>query len=575
VSARRIESASWNRRSAALVLSLGLQQNREAVAAAGGLRMHRRKSVALDRHRLAEERFRLAVLPALLKQLAETVQAGGELGGARGRELAPDGERFAEERLSLFGFAAHEQELGKTVETLGQLRIVLREELPPRRKRRAQARLRGRVVTEVAGRSTDRLAHRRLDERLARQLSGVELRGRRRQRLDHGDRPAAVGRFARDRPRVGRAQHLLDEGVHRLRLVRFPAGACRLPARGDDAGDQDDEDRDDAADERLVAPCELPDLVGGGCGPREDRLVGQVAPDVRGELGGRGVAPVPLLRESLRRDRLDVAAEGAVHGPERRGLLLRDRSERVGQRAAVEVVGEALREQLVEDDAQRVDVAADIEIRGVPRDLLGAHVGECPYDLADARVRRRVHVGVGRARHAEVEDLRLARLVDEHVPRLEIAVDDPLLVRVVNAVADPRDDLELLARRQAGLLGVLAQGGARDQLHREVRLRPGAGVGGARFEDLRDARVMELAEQDGLLLEAPERLWRCDPGLDHFQGDLAPRVVLERLVHRAHPALADQAEDDVGADALGERWDRRGRNRCGGPGRVAVHPRII
>ena len=54
---------------------------------------------------------------------------------------------------------------------------------------------------------------------------------------------------------------------------------------------------------------------------------------------------------------------------------------------------------------------------------------------------RRSQVGVDRAGQAEVEDLRLSRRIDEDVRRLQIAMDDALLVRVLDGVADLREQL--------------------------------------------------------------------------------------------------------------------------------------
>jgi hypothetical protein len=67
---------------------------------------------------------------------------------------------------------------------------------------------------------------------------------------------------------------------------------------------------------------------------------------------------------------------------------------------------------------------------------------------------------------------------------LDVAVDDPLLMRVLNRVADAREQLEPLADRE--LLRVAEAGNwiALDQLHHEVRA---SGLGRAGVEDLGDA----------------------------------------------------------------------------------------
>ena len=92
--------------------------------------------------------------------------------------------------------------------------------------------------------------------------------------------------------------------------------------------------------------------------------------------------------------------------------------------------GQAPGEQLVEDDADRVEVAARVE--RIAARLLGAHVLGRAADDAGARDARLLRVGAD-LREAEVDDLhevaaRAHRLEDD-VLGLEIAVDDALVVR--------------------------------------------------------------------------------------------------------------------------------------------------
>ncbi len=59
----------------------------------------------------------------------------------------------------------------------------------------------------------------------------------------------------------------------------------------------------------------------------------------------------------------------------------------------------------------------------------------------------------GRLGHAEVDHLghRLAVVQrDQHVGRLEVAVDDPLLMRVLDGLADRHEQLQPLPRAAAG-----------------------------------------------------------------------------------------------------------------------------
>src|SRR5688572_30435049 len=151
---------------------------------------------------------------------------------------------------------------------------------------------------------------------------------------------------------------------------------------------------------------------------------------------------------------------------------------------------------LVEHRADREDVAAPIERQAAH--LLGRHVAELALEHAGHRAR----VARRRLRDAEVDDLDLALVRDEHVLRRAVAVHDlertperiALAVRVVetlehlgDAEARHRDrHLHLvLAQPILDLEQILAP----DVLHRdEVRA-----VDAAELEDLTDVRVRELS----------------------------------------------------------------------------------
>ena len=191
-------------------------------------------------------------------------------------------------------------------------------------------------------------------------------------------------------------------------------------------------------------------------------------------------------------------------------------------------------QELVEDDAQRKEIAPSIDRRA--RDLLGRHVVGRAEKLPGRR-----QVGGGDLRDPEIGDLHLA-----------VAVDDPFAVGVVERLRDFCDDLGDLVVGKPGLLAeehlqVLPF----DVLHRDERDlglgiladvvdRDDVGVredaGGLRFPD------EPLAELLGVLLVAA----RVDAdGLDrHHPAD--HRVPSE--VNDAHRALAQLADDFVAAE---------------------------
>ena len=104
-------------------------------------------------------------------------------------------------------------------------------------------------------------------------------------------------------------------------------------------------------------------------------------------------------------------------------------------------------QQLVQDDAERVDVAARIELERVGEHLLRAHVGERADELPDVRLKRRLRVAVGDARDAEVEDLRLPGFVDQDVAGFRSRWMRPRWCAWCTASQILRHQLEPLARR--------------------------------------------------------------------------------------------------------------------------------
>ena len=116
--------------------------------------------------------------------------------------------------------------------------------------------------------------------------------------------------------------------------------------------------------------------------------------------------------------------------------------------------GRHARQQLVEQHAQRVDVRPRVDVQAAHLGLLGAHV-----------LRRADHLGVageerllgeplvGGLGDAEVDDLGHGLAVvqrDQDVGRLDVAVDDSLLVGVLDGVADLDEQLQPLAGCSAG-----------------------------------------------------------------------------------------------------------------------------
>ena len=164
-------------------------------------------------------------------------------------------------------------------------------------------------------------------------------------------------------------------------------------------------------------------------------------------------------------------------------------------------------QELVEQHAQAVDVATRVDVELVQLRLLGTHVFERADHRAEFGVQRLVgQWRAGRLGDAEVDHLgnRLAVVErDQDVRRLQVAVDDSLLVGVLHGLTDRDGQLESLAERQPALVAKPGDGDALDQLHDEVGP---AVVGGAGVEDLGDVGVVHQGQRLAFGPEAGEHL---------------------------------------------------------------------
>ena len=110
--------------------------------------------------------------------------------------------------------------------------------------------------------------------------------------------------------------------------------------------------------------------------------------------------------------------------------------------------------QLVEHHAEAVDVGPGVDVEPARLGLLRAHVGRGAD--GDAELGREGRVGqppLDRLGDAEVDDGGDRLPVghpDQDVAGLEVAVDDALLVRVLDAAADAEEELEPAAEVEAG-----------------------------------------------------------------------------------------------------------------------------
>jgi hypothetical protein len=126
-------------------------------------------------------------------------------------------------------------------------------------------------------------------------------------------------------------------------------------------------------------------------------------------------------------------------------------------------------------------------------------------------------------------------------------VDDPLVVRGLEAARDLCRDLERLVQRQSGWMprDPIRQRLAVDELHHQQV--PSVDL----FQPVnrRDVGMIERRKRPRLLREARRPVAVRDERVEHeLEGDLAIEPGVPGEVHGPHAPFAEQAIDDVGAE---------------------------
>ncbi len=422
-----------------------------------------------------------------------------------------------------------------------------------------------------------RSASQRHPRERAREESMVDpLRSREKQKLSLRRDGQQMGRGKSERPRL----RVFGPDREELRNVPLEGRAVddRLAVRSE-ARDEDDlwlEGLSGEGHRRLFLPGmgEAPGDVGNRQGEeneRRDHDPAQPAGAARG--GGRGDGPLRrrharqlleiegevvrgveallgVLLEAVADDPVEPRRDVLVGEREIRRILPQDRRHRLGRRVGVE--GAPAREHLVQDRSEGEDVGAGVG--GLALHLLRRHVAErAEHDARLGARRGRRQIGdLASLLHArqlgqsEVEDLDSAVLRDEEVLGLQVAVDDPFLVRGRQALRDLPRVVERLAKREAPAGQLRAQGLAFEQLLHDV----GRAVVGPDVVNRRDVGMVQEPRRLGLLLEPPQpvrvRREGCRQDLDR---DVAGQPRIPRPLHLSHPSRAEGGEDLVGTQA--------------------------
>ena len=217
-------------------------------------------------------------------------------------------------------------------------------------------------------------------------------------------------------------------------------------------------------------------------------------------------------------------------------------------------VGQLAGDHLVQHRADAVEIAAQVERLG--GDLLGTGVVGRAEERAGLA---QVAVHLEALRDAEVADLGAAGGVEEHVRRLDVAVQDPRLLGALEPLQHVQHDVHRRAGLERAVRDPVGERAARHQLHGDV----GEAVVRAGVEHVHAVGIGQGRGDAPFLLEALQRPRRLGAQLrEHLQGDVAVVDLARRLPHLGEPAFAERADEAVGAEggAGGELGHAGGRS---------------
>ena len=206
-------------------------------------------------------------------------------------------------------------------------------------------------------------------------------------------------------------------------------------------------------------------------------------------------------------------------------------------------------EQFVQQDAEAVEIAAGIDVRPAGG-LLRTHVGGGADGAAGAGGGgvggRPPGGGFGDAEINHLGHQPSGLLADDDVGGFQIAVDDALLVGVLDGIANREKQLQPAAHAEAVVVAEIGDFLAIHQFHDEVRP---AGGGGAGIEDAGDVRVVHAGEGLAFERKAGDDIFGVHAHADDFEGHLAMhRHPLLRQVNHTAAARAEAVDEVVGPD---------------------------
>ena len=176
------------------------------------------------------------------------------------------------------------------------------------------------------------------------------------------------------------------------------------------------------------------------------------------------------------------------------------------------------RKQFVKQHAERVDVAARIDVEAGHECLLGTHVSRGADELLVRSENGFVRQPLVRRglRDPKIDDLRHRYAVIDryqNVRRLQIAMDDSLLMRVLHGVANLNKQIQAFPRRKLRLIAIIGNANATDQFHHEEGT---AGLRRTGIKDLGDVWVVHERQRLPLDFESADDRFGIHPELDDF-----------------------------------------------------------
>ena len=268
-------------------------------------------------------------------------------------------------------------------------------------------------------------------------------------------------------------------------------------------------------------------------------LAVEEAPEVRGQGARRGVARLGVFLQAFEDDGFEIAWKRRQKPAWRRSVVVAHLPQQLCQVRSAE--RRFAGQQLVESDAETVDVAPAVGPRGVAAQQLRRQVGGGARELAG---------GAGRAPlgDAEVRDpglpIAIRGLFHQDVRGFDVAMDQPFAVGGLEPFGDLGDQADLLLQR--GLVADGEQGRAVHPAHGDER-RP---FELARLVDFQYVVVAHARLRLGLVEEAAPR--SRAGAVEELERHGALELAVESLVDRGHAALARPFLQRV-ALAAGER----------------------